>query len=141
MVRIRLTRTGRTHLATYRIVVTPQREKRDSKAIEQIGNYSPVTKALTIDSERVKYWIGVGAQPSDTVRYLFVKEGLLPKSKAKPNFKKAPGKKTQARAKAAEDKKQKEADAKAAAKAAEAAAKETPVVEETAAEATEQPAE
>lgn len=100
MVRIRLTRVGRKHEPAYRIVVTPQREKRDSKVIELIGHYSPITKELKIDGERAKYWLSVGAQPSETVTRLLIKEGVLKAPKAKQKFSKQRGKKSVERAEA-----------------------------------------
>lgn len=104
MVRIRLSRAGRTHLAFYKIVVTPLREKRDSKFIEQLGFYSPHTKEIKLEKERVEYWLSVGAQPSDTVKRLFIKQGLLKAEKSKATFKNAPKKKSVERAKAKAEK-------------------------------------
>ncbi len=100
MVRIRLSRAGRTHLAFYKIVVTPLREKRDSKFIEQLGYYSPHTKEIKLEKERVEYWLSVGAQPSDTVKRLFVRQGFIKATDKKVAFKNAPKKKSVERAKA-----------------------------------------
>ena len=63
----------------YRIVVADSRAPRDGKFIEVIGQYAPRTgdKAVTLDAERANYWLGVGAQPSDTVRSLLRKAGVL----------------------------------------------------------------
>lgn len=77
MVKIRLSRTGRKNLPSYRVVVTPLREKRDSKVIEHVGHYSPITKEFVINKERVQYWLSVGAQPTDTVKRQFVKHGVI----------------------------------------------------------------
>ena len=62
----------------YRVVVADSRDPRDGKFIEEIGTYDPLTTPATIkiDMERAKYWIGCGAQPTDTVR------GLLKKAEA-----------------------------------------------------------
>lgn len=98
MVRIRLTRTGRKNLAHYRVVVTNAREKRDSYAIEQLGHFSPHTKVWTLDMDRIKYWLSVGAQPSDRVKNYLVKEGLIKKSE-KRTYSKKPGKKALERSK------------------------------------------
>jgi small subunit ribosomal protein S16 len=101
MVKIRLSRTGRRNNPSYRIVITPAREKRDSKVIEFVGYYLPSTKTVEINEERVKYWLSVGAQPTDTVRGMLVRKGLqkpLPEKK----YTKKPGKKAQERAKKAE---------------------------------------
>jgi small subunit ribosomal protein S16 len=79
MVRIRLRRTGKKHVPSYRIVVADARSPRDGKFIEIIGNYAPTRqpKVLNIDSARARYWLSVGAQPSDTVTYLFKKAGVI----------------------------------------------------------------
>lgn len=81
MVRIRLARRGKNKKPTYRIVVTDARSPRDGRFIEIIGNYNPVQqpKVLNIDADRARYWLSVGAQPSDTVAYLLKQQGLDPK--------------------------------------------------------------
>ncbi|MCI7551359.1 MAG: 30S ribosomal protein S16 [Actinomycetaceae bacterium] len=68
-VRIRLKRMGKIHHAQYRVVVVDGRKKRDGRVIEEIGIYDPNTQPSTIDinSERARYWLSVGAQPSDRV--------------------------------------------------------------------------
>lgn len=72
MVKIRLQRTGRTKVPTYRVVVTDSRNKRDGRFIEIIGNYSPLgEKHVVIDKERYAHWLNQGAQPSTTVLRLF----------------------------------------------------------------------
>ena len=72
MTTIRLTRMGRKKMPFYRIVVTDSRKRRDGGWIEVIGNYNPVSanKELTLDEERLNYWISVGAQMSPTVKRL-----------------------------------------------------------------------
>ena len=72
MVKIRMKRMGMKKEPFYRIVVTDSRNARDSRAIEEIGYYNPVSEPveLKIDEERAKYWLGVGAQPSDRVSSL-----------------------------------------------------------------------
>ena len=79
MVRIRLRRTGKKKQPSYRIVVADARSPRDGKFIEIIGNYAPTRqpKILNIDNERARYWLSVGAQPSDTVAYLLKKAGVI----------------------------------------------------------------
>jgi small subunit ribosomal protein S16 len=69
MVTIRLRRTGKTKQPSYRVVIANSRAPRDGKFIETIGHYLPVRqpKVLEIDAARARYWIGVGAQPSDIV--------------------------------------------------------------------------
>lgn len=71
-VKIRLARFGKKDYPTYRIVVINARSKREGKAIESIGYYTPQTKPLSVklDKKRYEYWLSCGAQPSDTVRQL-----------------------------------------------------------------------
>ena len=79
MVKIRMKRMGMKKEPFYRIVVTDSRNARDSRAIEEIGYYNPVEDPAVIkfDEERAKYWLSTGAQPTDTVRGLLKKGGLL----------------------------------------------------------------
>ena len=68
-VKIRLKRLGKVRVPQYRIVIVDSRKKRDGKVIEEIGKYHPKESPSYIDvvSDRVEYWLGVGAQPSDAV--------------------------------------------------------------------------
>jgi small subunit ribosomal protein S16 len=79
MVKIRLTRVGRTHAAFFRVIVADERRARDGKFIEIIGRYQPVAKEnqVEIDAERALYWLQNGAQPTETVRALLRKQGVL----------------------------------------------------------------
>ena len=79
MVKIRLKRMGMKKKPFYRLVVTDSRNPRDGRFIEEIGYYNPVANPveMKIDDERDKYWLGVGAQPTDTVRGLLKKGGVL----------------------------------------------------------------
>ena len=79
MVKIRLKRMGMKKMPFYRLVVIDSRSARDGRAIEEIGYYNPMTQPaeLKIDEERAKYWVGTGAQPTDTVRGLLKKGGIL----------------------------------------------------------------
>jgi len=79
MVRIRLRRIGRKKAPVYRIVVADSQSPRDGKFIEIIGQYAPRQGegSLNIKAERANYWLDVGAQPSDTVRSLLRRAGLL----------------------------------------------------------------
>ena len=72
MVKIRLKRQGAKKAPYYRIVVADSRSPRDGRNIEELGTYDPMAKpaSIQIDVERAKYWIGCGAQPTDTVRGL-----------------------------------------------------------------------
>ena len=78
-VRIRLRRTGRKNAPTFRIVVAESTSPRDGRFIENIGQYFPRQgdKAVQLNTERANYWLNVGALPSDTVRSLLRKAGLL----------------------------------------------------------------
>ncbi|MCQ2439953.1 MAG: 30S ribosomal protein S16 [Oscillospiraceae bacterium] len=75
MVKIRLRRMGAKKAPFYRVVVADSRNARDGRFIEEIGTYNPLTDPATveIDMERANYWIGNGAQPTDTVRALLKK--------------------------------------------------------------------
>ena len=79
MVKIRMKRMGMKKEPFYRIVVTDSRNARDSRAIEEIGYYNPVSEPveLKINDERAKYWLSTGAQPTDTTRALLKKGGVL----------------------------------------------------------------
>jgi small subunit ribosomal protein S16 len=81
MVKLRLKRMGTIDKPFYRIVAVDSRKKRDGKYLECVGYYDPKTNPLTlkVEADRALYWLGVGAQPSDTVRSLLRKAGLLEK--------------------------------------------------------------
>ncbi len=68
---------GRTHRPFYRICIIDQRKARDAQAIEEVGTYDPMvkdkSKRVTMKLDRIKYWISVGAQPSDKVAVLMDK--------------------------------------------------------------------
>jgi small subunit ribosomal protein S16 len=78
-VKIRLRRVGRKKAPMYRIVVADSKSPRDGKFIEIVGQYQPRTgdKAINLNADRVNHWLNVGAQPTDTVRSLLRKAGLL----------------------------------------------------------------
>lgn len=77
-VRIRLRREGRKKAPTYRIVVTESTAPRDGRFIEIIGTYQPrQNNAVTLKNERANYWLDKGAQPSDTVRSILRRGGIL----------------------------------------------------------------
>ena len=78
-VKIRLRRVGAKKAPFYRVVVADSRAPRDGRFIEEIGTYDPLTNPVTIkvDGERAKYWIGNGAQPTETVRALLKKAEVL----------------------------------------------------------------
>ena len=81
MVVLRLKRMGRQHRPFYRIGAMDKRSQRDGRVIENLGWYDPVgttgsDKQFEIKEDRVRYWLSVGAQPSDTVRDLIRKAGI-----------------------------------------------------------------
>ena len=81
MVKIRLKRMGSKGRPFYRIVIANSLSSRDGVAKEVLGTYDPLTKPSTIkvNEERALYWLGVGAQPTETVAYLLNKQGILEK--------------------------------------------------------------
>ena len=120
-VRIRLSRGGSKKRPFYRVVASDQRAPRDGRFIEKLGTYNPLLpqdheQRLVINEERVKYWLGVGAQPTERLEKLFSNLGLV---KA-PALREQP-KKSAPKAKAQERMKEKEAAAAANAEAASSA--------------------
>ena len=79
MVKIRLRRMGAKKAPYYRVVVADARAPRDGRCIEEIGTYNPLTNpaTITIDVEKAQTWIKNGAQPTDTVRALLKKSGII----------------------------------------------------------------
>ena len=79
MVKIRLRRMGAKKAPFYRIVVADSRSPRDGRCIEEIGTYNPLAESnnITVDVEKAQTWIKNGAQPTDTVRGLLKKAGVL----------------------------------------------------------------
>ncbi|KAK3290257.1 ribosomal protein S16 domain-containing protein [Chaetomium fimeti] len=102
VVKIRLARFGRTNAPFYNIVVSHARTARNSRPLEVIGTYDPIPKTdlyddsgalhkdIKLDTTRAKYWIGVGAQPTDTMWRLLSLVGILP-PKYRPTAKPSPG--------------------------------------------------
>ncbi len=140
----------------YRLVVKEKRSKRDGKYLENVGTYDPMASPadVKLNHERIQYWIGVGAQPTETVKSLIKHnpvqteeeraasltaraEAKAAAEQAKAEVKKAEAEKLQAERLVAEQ----AAAEKAAAEAAEAAAAEAATAEPAAAEATEAEAE
>ncbi len=79
--KIKLTRMGAKKQPTYRVVIQEERSKRDGRFIENVGFYNPRTEPATIvmNQDRVNYWLGVGAQPSDSVGQLLKTAGISDK--------------------------------------------------------------
>ncbi len=82
-VKLRLKRFGRRHRSFYRIGAMDSRSPRDGRVIEELGWYDPEAKTpeqqVSLNRERIEYWLGVGAQPSDTVRQILVQQGVAVK--------------------------------------------------------------
>ncbi len=78
-VKIRLKRMGAKKAPFYRVVVADSRYPRDGRFIEEIGTYNPLTDPATvkIDADLAKKWIGNGAQPTDTVKAILKKQGII----------------------------------------------------------------
>ncbi len=135
-VALRLSRGGAKKRPYYRIVVSDTRSSRDGKYLEQIGIYNPLLakddeNRVKLDEDRARYWLGVGAQPSDRVARFLDAAGIRERAARNNPNKAEPGEKAKERA---EEKATKLAEAEEAAKTAEAAPEEAPV-EDTAAEA------
>ncbi len=126
--KIRLARGGSKKRPFYSIVAADSRMPRDGRFIEKLGTYNPMLpkdseERVKMNMERVKYWLGEGAQPSDRVSRMLEAAGELPKKDRSNPKKGTPGKAAQERA---EEKAEK---AKAAAEAAAAPAEEAPAEE------------
>ncbi len=134
--KIRLARGGSKKRPHYAIVAADSRMPRDGRFIEKLGTYAPMLPKdsedrVKMDMERVQYWLGHGAQPTDRVSRMLEAAGVLPK-KDRANLKKGePGKAAKARA---EEKAKKVADAAEAAKAPAEAPAEEAAADEAAAE-------
>lgn len=135
-VAIRLARGGAKKRPYYRIVVADSRKGRDGRYLEQIGIYNPLLakdspERVKLNEDRARYWVGVGAQPSDRVARFLDAAGILErKARNNPN-KGEPGEKAKERA---EERATKAAEAEEAAKAASEAPAEEAPAEETPAE-------
>ncbi|MFH1536927.1 MAG: 30S ribosomal protein S16 [Patescibacteria group bacterium] len=79
MIVIRLKRIGRKNNPVFRIVVQDKQKAPTSTVIEKVGTYDPNTNpsTVTIEKDRVKYWLGQGAQPSPTVHNMLINDGIL----------------------------------------------------------------
>lgn len=86
MVKIRLTRMGDKKSPFYRIIVADERSPRDGRFIDAIGTYNPLTSPaeIKINAEKARMWLSNGAQPTDTVKSLFVQQEIIPAGKRPP---------------------------------------------------------
>jgi small subunit ribosomal protein S16 len=81
LVKLRLKRMGKKHIPLYKIVAADARSPRDGRFIESVGHYNPHTDPMliTFKEDRVLYWLNNGAQPTETVKSLLRKEGVMMK--------------------------------------------------------------
>jgi small subunit ribosomal protein S16 len=104
--KIRLTRGGAKKRPIYRIVIAEATSPRDGRFIERVGTYNPMVakehpERLTLNTERIKHWLSVGAQPTDRVARFLGQQSIIPMPKMRETPQKsAPKKKAQERAKA-----------------------------------------
>ena len=128
MLKIRMSRGGAKKRPFYKIVVADSRRPRDGKFIEKVGFFNPLlpkdkTERLSLDLERIKYWLSQGAQPSERIARFLGEANVIPMPKQRNNpIKALPKKKAQEKLKKIEE-------AKKAAEAAAAAPAPAPVVE------------
>ena len=132
-IRIRLSRGGAKKRPYYRIVIADSRSPRDGRYIERVGTYDPMLPKesgdrITLNEERIKYWLGVGAQPSDRVARFLAEAGMGEKPPVPEQTK-------QHLPKAKAQERLKEAEEAASAPAEEAPAEEAPAKEAAAEEA------
>ena len=138
--RIRLSRAGAKKRPFYRIVIADSRSPRDGRFIEKIGTYNPMLpkdggNRLVIKEDRVKYWVSVGALPSDRVARFLGDAGLMDKPATPANQTKQDKPKAKAQERLQEQADKAEAAVAAAAQAAAAPAEEAPAEEPAAEEA------
>ena len=135
-VAIRLSRGGSKKRPYYKVVVSNSRAPRDGKYLEQVGTYNPLlakddANRVRLTEDRVRYWLGVGAQPTDRVARMLDKAGIKERAATNNPSKGEPGQKAKDRV---EDRAKKAEEAAEAAAAAAAAPVVEEVVEEVAAE-------
>ena len=141
--KIRLARAGAKKRPYYHIVIADARSPRDGRFVEKVGSYNPMLPQehqdrVRLNLDRIKYWLSVGAQPTDRVILFLGKASILPMPEVRPTPKKsAPKAKTQERMKAHAEAEKEKAEAAKVAPPAEEIVPE-PVVEEP---AVEEPAE
>ena len=136
MIKLRLKRFGKKREASFRLVATNSTSRRDGRPLQQLGFYNPRTKETRLDAEAIRQRLQEGAQPTDTVRALLEKGGLLPKT---IRHAEVIGKQKQAAAREAEAAaaRKAEAEAKAAAEAEASAAAAKAAEAEAASDAAE----
>ena len=122
MIKLRLKRFGKKRVASFRLVATNSTSRRDGRPLEELGFYNPRTKETRLDTEAIRTRLGQGAQPTDTVRSLLEKGGLIEKT-VRPAEVVGKQKQADAREAAAKQALKEAAEAKAAEAAAAAEAK------------------
>ena len=78
MLKLRLKKTGRKRLPSYRLVIMEHTTRRDGRPIEEVGFYNPITKESSFNNEKILSWLKVGVQPTPTVFNLLKNEGIIP---------------------------------------------------------------
>ena len=104
--KIRLSRFGAKKQPTYRVVVAEERSKRDGRIVEKIGHYDPRTDPPTVvmNEERTKYWLGVGARPTDALGPILKRAGITDKCVKRHTARKSKSAKAEASAEKPADK-------------------------------------
>lgn len=77
MLVIRLQKVGKKHTATFRVVVTQKTAAAKRKYLELLGSLDRKTKAVSLNKDRILYWISKGAQPSETIHNLLISQGVI----------------------------------------------------------------
>jgi small subunit ribosomal protein S16 len=141
MIKIRMSRGGAKKRPIYKIVIADSRKPRDGRFIEKVGFFNPLLpkdkkERLSLDIERIKYWLEKGARPSDRIARFLGEANVIPKPAQRNNpIKAKPKKKAQERLAAVEEAKKAAEAPKAEEKKAEAPKAEAPKAEEKKAEA------
>jgi len=117
MIKLRLKRFGKKREASFRLVATNSTSRRDGRPLQELGFYNPRTKETRLDAEAIRHRLGQGAQPTDSVRSLLEKGGLLEKT-VRPSVVIGQKKQAEAREAAAKQAAKEAAEAKAAEEAA-----------------------
>jgi small subunit ribosomal protein S16 len=132
MIKLRLKRFGKKREASFRLVVANSTSRRDGRPLEELGFYNPRTKETRLDMEAIRLRLSQGAQPTDTVRTLLERGGLI-ETTIRPGETVGKAKQAAAREAVIKQAAKEAAEAKEAAQAAAAAAAETAAAEATAA--------
>ena len=93
MLKIRMQRTGRINMPSYRIIVTEHaRSPKTGNIVEKVGTYNPKTKERNLNADRIKYWLSVGAKASGTMHNMLISVGIIEGKKVNVLPKKSPPK-------------------------------------------------